>query len=888
MSPRELLSKLTNYQHIIGILLFFLPFYWFSSDQVILGKEMFIFSYYQTTIKIYSYYWISNFGFGLSNLNITTQLYIILNYFLSVFFSNSIVQKIIFGLFLSSSYFSFNHLLSFLKIKDKTSQTLGSFFYVFNPFYIMMFNWIPSYGFLFAITPLFLKQIFIVFSENCTIKNFIYLYFIGVIISVTGTNLAIFGLFFFIVFIYYLVVLFCSGRNLLKNSLKLFFVYSIIIASNIFWILPLFSTYQSAFGNAIVYKENFQTQSIFSSPILNAFTLNEYYWFDKMNNYGDLYYQYSNWYQFPSKIIMLVILCYIITHFFIRVSSQKKNVDTKILMFFSVLILLGIFLSKGTANPYGGIYAYFLMNVKVFSIYRASDIKFPFFVVLGISFLIAYTTRLIAHNKLIKNLLIPSLFILIVFLGLPLITGDVFKSPDASGTSFDIVDVPNYWYDYSIKSDENKLDGRTLLFPKNFAAFDTYKWGYEGGWLSTSLKLKSSIGYTNGYGSSKEESFFSLAKLNYDLFEKGDIESMNKAMSLFNIREIIQRNDFSLDSNIHTMVSYSNKNINYYSPDNILVVFSNNKYYRKERSFGLIDLYKLREYLFLPHIYTPRNIIISNQNTDVLSSIVSADNYDIRSAIYLENQSQNVNKIEILNNITNKIFKTPILEFKKINPTKYRVIVHNATDPFPLVFSESYHDGWMAYYVENKDINKEKGVKSNLLSSYKILDGNEEEQATKEELTEFINNGWITSVGNNEENKIQHKKWENNAEKLDYEESYRIDFISKNFQDTIQNDNLDNGMFYETWLKTPIEDGNHLMANGYANSWIIDPVKLCKENKCTKNLDGSYEFELVIEFWPQRLLYVGLIIFGLTSLMCLLYLIYDWQRNKKQMFPKDL
>lgn len=881
MSLRELLSKLSNFQHLIGILLFFLPFYWFSSNQVVLGKEMFIFSYYQTTIKIFSYYWVSNFGFGLSDLYITTQVYIYLNYFLSVFFSNSIVQKIIFGLFLSSSYFSFNHLLFFLKIKDKTSQTLGSLFYVFNPFYIMMFNWIPSYGFLFAITPLFLKQFFIVFSENFTIKNVIYLYIIGVIMSVTGTNLAIFGLFFLIVFIYYLVILFCGGRNLLKNTQKLFLAYSIIIASNIFWILPLFSTIQSAFGNAVVYKENFQTQSIFSSPILNAFTLNEYYWFNKMNSFGDLYYQYSNWYQFPSKIILLVILCYVITHFFIRVSTQKKNVDYKILLFFLVLILLGIFLSKGTANPYGGIYAYLLMNVKVFSIYRASDLKFPFFVVLGISFLISYTTMLIAPNKQIKKLLTSSLFILIVFLGLPLITGDVFKSPDASGRSFDIIDVPNYWYDYSIKSDENKLDSRTLLFPKNFAAFDTYKWGYEGGWLPTSLKTKSSIGYTNGYGSSMQEGFFSLAKLNYDLFEEGDIESMNKAMSLFNIREIIQRNDFSLDSNIHTMVSYSNKNINYYSPDNILVAFSNNKYLNKEESFGLIDLYTLREPLFLPHIYTPINIIITNQSIEALSSIVSTHDYEIRSAIYFENLNQNVNKIEQLKNIQNKINRTPVLEIKKINPTKYRVVIHNARESFPLVFSESYHNGWVAYPVKSEEINKKTKISFNILDNYKILDGNEENQATKEEIINFINNEWITSLGDIKEKQIQHKKWENNMEKQDYVEYYNIDFISKNFHDTIQNDNLDNGRFYDTWLKDPIENNNHLIANGYANSWIIEPEKICKENKCIKNPDGSYDFELVIEFWPQRLLYIGIIVTGIILSICIFYLVYNLYGTKK-------
>ena len=79
-----------------------------------------------------------------------------------------------------------------------------------------------------------------------------------------------------------------------------------------------------------------------------------------------------------------------------------------------------------------------------------------------------------------------------------------------------------------------------------------------------------------------------------------------------------------------------------------------------------------------------------------------------------------------------------------------------------------------------------------------------------------------------------------------------------------------------------ISDGNHLMANGYANSWIIDPEKICAENPifCTKNPDGTYDMELVVEFWPQRFFYVGLAILGITLLACLGYLGYDWQRRR--------
>jgi hypothetical protein len=134
-------------------------------------------------------------------------------------------------------------------------------------------------------------------------------------------------------------------------------------------------------------------------------------------------------------------------------------------------------------------------------------------------------------------------------------------------------------------------------------------------------------------------------------------------------------------------------------------------------------------------------------------------------------------------------------------------------------------------------------------------------------------------------------KWEDNQEKFDYTEKYNVDFISKNYQGTIQNDNLPNGNFRETWFKKPLSKENHLMANGYANSWIIDTNKVCEAQSeklpsdnsfCTKNSDGSYDFEIVVEFWPQRLYYLGLIISGTTLVLCLGYFGWVFVKRRKE------
>jgi hypothetical protein len=97
------------------------------------------------------------------------------------------------------------------------------------------------------------------------------------------------------------------------------------------------------------------------------------------------------------------------------------------------------------------------------------------------------------------------------------------------------------------------------------------------------------------------------------------------------------------------------------------------------------------------------------------------------------------------------------------------------------------------------------------------------------------------------------------------------------------------------------------MANGYANSWVIDTNLICQSNSklknqisnikmgdrglsgdCVQNPDGSYDFEMVVEFWPQRLFYVGLAISLSTLLGCVIYLAYDHRKwkKKKSLDPK--
>jgi hypothetical protein len=317
------------------------------------------------------------------------------------------------------------------------------------------------------------------------------------------------------------------------------------------------------------------------------------------------------------------------------------------------------------------------------------------------------------------------------------------------------------------------------------------------------------------------------------------------------------------------------------------VDYASEKYLDSEN----VLVYRNEDSKFLPHFYTPKAVINTSQNLDILPDLVSQKDYNIRSVIYFnDNKSVGTSSSITAHATTTKdifnpkelkkktIENIPIIEFKKIDPTKYRVVIHHATGNFPLVFSESFNDDWNSYLVDY-----EKKSTDMDLSDYKILDDNKDDQASGGELQNLIDAGYISTLGDLKEKEIKHMKWQDDEEKLDYIEKYKIDFISKNFQDTIQNDNLSNGHLYDTWFAQPIDgNSNHSIVNGYANSWNLNVEKICLENKkCVKNSDGSYDMELVIEFWPQRLFYLGAIISLTTLLGSIGYLIYDFVRRRK-------
>lgn len=202
------------------------------------------------------------------------------------------------------------------------------------------------------------------------------------------------------------------------------------------------------------------------------------------------------------------------------------------------------------------------------------------------------------------------------------------------------------------------------------------------------------------------------------------------------------------------------------------------------------------------------------------------------------------------NNDTSEHIPGVRIEYKKINPIKYRLKIRQIKKPFPLIFGLNYHHGWKAYLVENS---APKFSKENKYTS-KPFRGTSQNNILSD------NSLWET--------------WWSRRLVLNPD----FNFENENILET-KNWILEEGMNGKA-LEWPSEF--HWKVNGYANCWWIEPQLIqdlidTKENKLYElNDDGSLNIEMVIEFHAQRFLFVGVAVSCIVGIIFIGILLIPW------------
>jgi len=256
---------------------------------------------------------------------------------------------------------------------------------------------------------------------------------------------------------------------------------------------------------------------------------------------------------------------------------------------------------------------------------------------------------------------------------------------------------------------------------------------------------------------------------------------------------------------------------------------------------------------------TAKEIVFNSEN-DEFEFWIKSDKDAISARIYLESEKEKfpveveISGLEVVplwqpalvlrNKAKTRPKVIPKITFVKVNPTKYRIRVEGAKEPYTLVFSESFHRGWKLYLNQTPD-SKSRVTNSTRLQRLgkwvmRVVGG------VASRITDLFldDKGYGNIVASYFNGEVK-------------EGTHRMTFLEP--------------ATFETWGREPIAEDRHYLVNGYANSWYITPA----------DVGGQENYELIVEFWPQRLFYIGLGISGMTLISCLAYLIFVGVKEKR-------
>lgn len=249
-----------------------------------------------------------------------------------------------------------------------------------------------------------------------------------------------------------------------------------------------------------------------------------------------------------------------------------------------------------------------------------------------------------------------------------------------------------------------------------------------------------------------------------------------------------------------------------------------------------------------------RAVILSSSDAQSAFLQISKDQDDVQD----QNNAEGIKKIDIRSlsvlRITDSqiadpriVFKkvvksketsVPQIIFTKINPTKYKVAVAGAKDPYTLVLSEKFNAKWKLFLPNG--VNEAKTLKGLISRTFgkittSIINANNvvvSSEASEEISTSYFNNNLIEGMHKNV-------------------------FLDQNT--------------FETFGQDPIVEETHLPVNGYANAWYIN----------SEDVQNKEDYELIIEMTSQKLFYVSLLVSVVGFLSLLLLFIKSFIRIRK-------
>jgi len=725
---------------------------WFRGDFLIWAGDFAFIPYQIQPFSQPLYSW-GTFGSGVITISalIPYEVFRVLSGCLGL--SGAIAEMIWFYTNLTLSGFSMYYLVSILGQK-RTIRLVPAIFYMYIPqisnvnFLLLTPAAFPYYASLPLLLALYIKGI----DQKKGVKYGFFLGAIWTLISTSAYTNPVYVVINWYVIISYLVYYIITNRaERTKTTATIQFTMSLILiwlALNLYWILPLAFSFSSELHKSIYLYQQVGESGLdrfraSSASLFNVLRLAGF-WALSSGYKGEFY---APWAQIYSSSVFFLAISFafpILAVIPILAKSKKGHI-----FYFASLLITGAFFAKGPNAPFGETITWLFVNVTVLQSFRNIYSLFFPVVTLCYAFLIGEALSRI-HSSRIPHIRIKSLgpvltiaisFMLLGVYMFPVWSGDVIHSggniiPSAR------VKIPEYYYEARSWLSQDEQDFTIFSLPMSKAiGYEAFSWehGYAGGAVTGSIIQRPVI--------SEGSIYEGLPGLVARRIVENSTTNASKILTLMNVKYLLFHRDAAwqfIDGSLYGGFIFA-------APDRLQSILSSQQGLHLETTFEKLDFYK-NEYWTPIHIYAASNAILVRGGLNEMVDFVESNNYTPNNfVLFLSDQLTN-EQYSFITKLDNYYLK-PDFVFEKINPTRYVVNV-NASYPFFLVFSESYHKDWIAY-----------------------VDGREVEQ--------------------------------------------------------------------------------HLMANGYANAWYI-------------NKTGT--FDIVLDFLPQKLFYIGSAISLTTFILSVLYL----------------
>jgi len=862
------------YFYLLALIISFLLILWFKDGKIIASGEdgLFLLNAEKSLI-IFDNLWIEN-GTGFSTTDFLPRLPF--SYFINALsflgFPPFLIQAVVFFILMYTGCFFFFKLVYYL---NKTSSYVrelsffSAFFYLFNPFSLTQIwnRQLYSQYFLFALLPLIL-YLYIKGIEEKKYQNIIYIAFASLIFSTA------FGLITNVLVLWSVIAIY-SFYYFFTNKQKLFAIFYFLLnilvwgLANLWWIAPFYINLQSdsLFTSKINPFENLNTLRALSNyfDIYNVSRLLQENYFFRNLELKDFY---SNYYlQIFSYLAPVLIL----------INSLSIYLDKR-LRFFTILFVIGLFVSLGSNFPFGAIFEFFFTKITFLQSFRNPYEKFGIVYVVGYVVLLSYSLLFLLKNKKSKIFLTCFILLWLYYLN-PLIYGNRLDSNKVSS--------PFYLKSFNVKLDElvdERKHQRITALPLTGEGIST-NWGYSGVEPSVYLYNFPFVSYRINTPIQLDY----LNKLNEKILSGNTFELQ---LSLINSKHVLLKNDLVGEENFNESSITQKKVLDFSKVEEIKcdkVEFEKNMIEGKKVIACNLKNYVIND-SFLIKIESPINVspvevnLIDNMgnrniwrdpeqvnnpnltttyliNSDKATEKSKNFNYSKLLNIYLV-VNKNID-VESLNLYTFYFYKTPV-KFEKNENSFQKLYSFKEGSLYELTeFNEPNQIGYISSVTTVEGLSEifSLGKISEELSSTSIIAKNQNKGKFFDANQFFYLNENVVSK------KISPAKYwiENNPSKNNLQNIQLLNTFNSSWVilKDISLTDLDGGFLntYNLIQKSQSNklNFNHLISNGFANFWQI------------KNNEDHKGYAVI--FLPQLYKDFGIYISGLFYVILLLILI---------------